>query len=417
MRKAAIALTVLAVSACGQTVTGSPGAGEIDVRKLEAGKYPTQPMDSYYSYTHSLRSGTSLAITRLADHVVLGNDIDSKLRYGTGIQAVDQPDDVASSMAEQSKEVAKRNKMQFGFISGSSDTEPVPHNKVPATSTLVTVTVLQFPSADAASTASREFEEADFNVNPEENKAVPISKFPTANAHWRPGTPTIGSTIAHGNYTVSVFVSTATTDLSLLTSLVEKTYTVQLPMLDELRPLSPEEVLRAEHDPEDMKRRVLDPSKTAVPGVGDMATNRPHGFLHFETDREASKKLYSDGNVEYVTMGQAYSSQTYSYSKGIAQSFGTGSSKLLDGAILFRSRDEDSAKTLWSSFVGKPDASMTPVDIPESKCAEEPMPWSSAKHFTCVVRYRNYVGTVWSTQPQDAQQRAAAQYAVLANSQ
>ncbi|MFE3618306.1 hypothetical protein ACFXOT_39570 [Streptomyces anulatus] len=321
-------------------------------------------------------------------------------------------------MAEPNREVAERNKMQFGFISGSSDTEPVAFQKAPPTATLVTVTVLQFPSSDAAGTAAREFEEVDFDINPEENKRVSIGKYPAAHAHWRPGTPTIGSTIAHGNYTVSVFVSTASADLPLLTSLVEKTYTAQFPRLDKLPPLSPEQVMRTDLDPEDMKRRVLNPNKLGVPSLGGLATNTMQGFLHLQTDREAAKQLYSAGNVEYVTMGQAYSAKTYSYNtKGIAQGFGTGSSQLLDGAIVYRSKDEDSAKALWSGLAAKPDPALTPTGVPDSKCADEPKPGSNAKYYLCVVRYRNYVGTVWSTQPQDSQQRAAAQYAVLANSQ
>ncbi|MEV6222828.1 hypothetical protein AB0M13_14375 [Nocardia fluminea] len=418
IKKVAITLTVLAVSACGQTVTGSSTANEIDVRNLEVGKYPTDPLDSYYKFSHSVRSGKSLAITRLSDHVVIGNDVDPKLRYGTGVQEVLKPEDVAHSMAEPSREVAERHKMQFGFISGSSDTQVVAFEKSPTTATLLTVTVLQFPSPDAADTAAREFEAVDFDVNPEENKRVPIGKYPAAHTHWRPGTPTLGSIAAHGNYTVSVFVAAATADLPLLTSLVEKTYAAQFPMLDTLPPLSPEEVMRTDLDPEDMKRRVLNPDKLGVPALGGLATNTTQGFLHLQTDREAAKKLYTDGNVEFVTMGQAYSGQTYSFNtKGIAQGFGTGSSQLLDGAIVYRSKDEDSAKALWSGLAPQPDPALTPTGVPDSKCADEPKPGSNAKYFLCVVRYRNYIGAVWSTQPQDSQQRAAAQYAVLANSQ
>ncbi|MFB7878026.1 hypothetical protein ACFC06_22490 [Nocardia sp. NPDC056064] len=413
--RAAIALTALAVTACGQTVTGNFAAGEIDVRKLEVGKYPTEPMESYYSYSHGVRGGTSLAISRLAQHVVIGTDIDPRLRYGAGIQEVAKPDDVTESMAEPSKEVAERNKMQFGFISGSSDIEPIPFQKVPESATLVTVTVLQFPSADAATTAAREFEEVDFNVNPVENQRVPIDKYPAAHTHWRPGTPNIGSTIAHGNYTVTVFAATSSADLPLLTSLIEKTYTAQFPMLDSLRPLSPEEVLRTDLDPEGMKRRVLNPAKLGVPNVGSMATYNLQGFLHFQSDREAAKKLF--GEVELFTFGEGYSSWTFSYSKGVAQGFGTGSGELLDGSMVFRNRDDESAQRLWSALIPEPDAAMTPNGVPDSKCSEVPRPGSSAKMFACIVRYRNYVGRVWTTQPEDARQRAAAQYAVLANSQ
>jgi hypothetical protein len=59
---------------------------------------------------------------------------------------------------------------------------------------------------------------------------------------------------------------------------------------------------------------------------------------------------------------------------------------------------------------------MTPKDIPDTKCAQIPTS-EDVKNFTCAVRYRRYVGLVWGRQLDDAQQRAAAQYALLANSQ
>ncbi|MGW4631686.1 DUF7373 family lipoprotein [Nocardia sp. NPDC004415] len=416
-RKAAIALAALFVTSCGQTVTGTSGPGEIDVRTLEVGKYPTEPLDDYYSFAHSVRSGTTLAISRLADHMVIGTDVDPRLRFGTGIQEVAKPRDITESMAEPSEAVAERNKMQFGFISGSSDVQPVAFQKVPETATLVTVTVLQFPSPEAASTAAAEFEQVDFDINPTENQRVTIDKYPAAHAHWRPGTPTIGATAAHGNYTVTVFAATSSPDLPLLTSLVEKTYAAQFPMLDTLPPLSPEQVIRTDLDPEGMKRRVLNPIKLGVPAVGGLATNRLQGFLHFQTDREAAKTLYGGANVEYIAMGEAYSAWTYSLSKGIAQGFGTGSSELLDGSIVFRSSDEESAERLSTALVPTPDAAMTPTGLPGGRCSEQPRPGSTAKLFVCAVQYRNYVGKVWSTQPEDTRQRAAAQYALLANSQ
>ncbi|WP_378737290.1 hypothetical protein [Nocardia brasiliensis] len=413
-RLAAAAVALLAITGCGSSVTGAPKPNEIDVRTLDVGKYSTEPLTSFFDYSHSLRRGTSLAVSRLADHVVTGVDIDPELRYGTGVQEITEPDDVKNVLAEQTVSIAARNQLLFGFASGSSDFLPEPAVAVPPDSTLSTVTVLQFPDPAAAERAATEFEDVDFAVAPDQNERVRLPKYPRAHSHWRPGTPTIGSVIAHGHYVVNIFISTAQPDLADLIALVEKVYTAQLPMLDTLPPLSAEQVLRLDIDPEDVLRRVLNPAQLAVPAVGGLATYELQGFLHWQTDRAAARIRYADG--ERFVFSDAYSATTNSYTRGIAQSFGKGITPNLEGAILIRSRDATSAQLLWSTILEAPDTGQAPLNVPDSKCAERPTT-RYVKDFVCAVRYRNYVGYVWSTQLLDAQQRAAAQYALLANSQ
>ncbi|QBS43005.1 hypothetical protein DMB37_25820 [Nocardia sp. CS682] len=414
MRHTSATLALLIIAGCAAPMTGTPQPGEIDVRSLDVGQYATEPLDTYSEYTHSVRSGTSLAISRLANHVVTGIDVDAKLRYGTGVQEITKPDDVKNVLAEQSVPIAARHKMLFGFASGSSDVRAEPHVAVPADSTLTTVTVMQFPDPESAERAAAEFEDADFSVAPEQNERVRLAKYPRAHSHWRPGTPTIGSVVAHGNYVVNTFIATSQPDLTGLTALIEQVYAAQLPMLDTLPPLTAEQALRLDLDPEGVIRRVLNPAKIAVPGVGSLATYELQGFLHWQTDRAAAKSLYANG--ERFVFSYAYSATTNSYTRGIAQSFGKGISRFLDGAILIRARDTGSARALWSTILDAPDLGLAPPNVPDSKCAELPTD-RYVKDWVCAVRYRNYVGYVWSTQLQDTQQRAAAQYAVLANSQ
>ncbi|MFI6171585.1 hypothetical protein ACIBCN_32740 [Nocardia sp. NPDC051052] len=361
-----------------------------------------------------MRSGTALAIPRLANHVVIGIDIDAKLRYGTGVQEITKPDDVKNVLAEQAVPIAARNKMQFGFASGSSDFQPELAVALPPDSTLTTVTVMQFPDNESAARAAAEFDETDFAVAPDQNERVQLTKYPLAHSHWRPGTPTIGSALAHGNYVVNTFISMPRPDRAELTALVEKIYSAQLPMLDALPPLSPEQVLRLDNDPDGMLRRVLNPDKLGVPDVSMLATYEAQGLLHFQTDRMAAKDLYAD--AERVAVSSAYIASTNTYTRGIAQSFGKGTGRTLNGGLLFRTRDGDSARSLWSKILDAPDPGQAPSNVPDSKCAEIPTD-RYVKDFVCAVRYRNYVGYVWSTQLLDTQQRAAAQYALLANSQ
>lgn len=414
IRHTCAVLALLGVAGCGAPMVGTPLPGEIDVRTLDAGPYPTEPLDSYYDFQHSVNSGTALAVSRLANHVVTGPDIDAKLRYGTGAQKITKLDDVKNILAEQNVAVAARNKMLFGFASGSSDFRPEPFVEVPPDSTLTTVAVMQFPDSQSAERAATEFEQTDFSVSPDRNEPVQLAKYPLAHSHWRPGTPTIGSVVAHGSYVVSTFIATSQPVLADLTDLVEKVYTAQLPMLDTLAPLSAEQAMRLDLDPDGVIRRVLNPDKLGVPDPGSLAAYELQGFLHWQTDRTAARILYADS--DRFVFSDAYSATTNSYTKGVAQSFGKGISRFMEGAILIRTRNKDSAQALWSAILDAPDTGKAPSNVPDSKCADLPRA-SYVKDWVCVVRYRNYVGYVWSTQLQDAQQRAAAQYAVLANSQ
>lgn len=413
-RLIAAAVVLLAVAGCGSSVTGVPKPGEIDVRTLDVGKYSIEPLDTYFDYLHSVRSGTALATARLANHVAIGLDIDARLRYGTGTQEITKPDDVKNVLAEQSIPIAVRNKMQFGFASGSSDFAPQRNVKLPPEATLTTVTVMQFPDNESAARAATEFDETDFAVAPDQNERVQLTKHPLAHSHWRPGTPTLGSVLAHGNYVVNAFITMPRPDLAELTALAEDIYSAQLPMLDTLPSLSPEQVLRLDNDPDGMIRRVVNPEKLGVPDVSMLATYEAHGLLHFETDRMAAKDLYID--AERVAVSFAYIASTNTYTGGIAQSFGKGTGRNMSGGLLFRARDGDSARSLWSKILDAPDPGQAPANVPDSKCAAVPSE-RDVNDFVCAVRYRNYVGYVWSTQLLDAQQRAAAQYALLANSQ
>ncbi|MGW5315356.1 DUF7373 family lipoprotein [Nocardia thailandica] len=410
-----IAASALA-TACGSTIVGAPSAGEIDVRKLDVGKYPTDPLDHYTDYTHSVSSGTSLAVMRLADNMITGLDIDPALKYGTGVQDILKPGGVDRILAKQSVPVAERYGLQFGFASGSSDIKPEPAKSLPKNATLTTVTVMQFPTVDAAQQAAAEFERVDFDVAPDQNQAVQIPNHPAARAHWRPGTPTLGSTIAHGRYVISLFVNIAEPDLDKMTALVEKAYSSQTKMLDALPPLDAEQVLRMELDPSLMLQRILNPGKSYIPSSGSFATYTPRGYLHWVTDRADARQLLADTGTDRISFSGAYSSWTNTYSTGIAQAFGKGTERLLEGAILMRAGNIDNAKALWDKVLDAPEARMSPANVPDAKCAQQAAT-GDVKNFTCAVRYREYVGIVWGNQLLDAQQRAAAQYAVLANSQ
>ncbi|MGW5514108.1 DUF7373 family lipoprotein [Nocardia africana] len=410
--------TLITVAACGDIESGLPVSGEIDVRHLDTGQYPTEPIDTYQEYSHTVENGSALAEIRLMNHMVTGLDVDPNLKYGTGAQNLEKSWDFERVLSKAGAAAAIRYKPMFGFASGSSDHEPDLTGQSLPSATLITLAIMQFPSSDSANRAASEIEKADFDVAPDRNQSVRLGKYPEAHSHWQPGTPTIGSVVARGQYVVSTFAQTADGKLDNLMTLVEKTYDKQLPMLDSLSPLSPEQVLKLEPGPDDMMRRVINPNKYYLPRNGSLATYEERGFLQLQTDRAEAKALYESTHIDRFAVSDAYSLMSRDFNAGgNAQAFGKGIMRNVDGgAIVYRSADQSSARDAYDKLLTDTDARSTPKNLPNSKCKQLPDN-GYYRQFTCAIQYRNYVAVTWSRQLDDAQQRAAAEYALMANSE
>ncbi|NNH69784.1 hypothetical protein HLB23_07870 [Nocardia uniformis] len=405
------AITALAGSATAvalrdaETVSGTPIAGEIDVRTLDTGSYPTEAWDAHddaYVPFHS--DYFKVAAMRLADHVATAFDIEPSLKY-----QVDLVGDPGFSKAvpsaylgedEDTESIAERNNLLFGFQSSGSDQADNFHsswdwprpNK--SGSTIIGTVVMQFPDAEAADRAATEFYDADFNRYRDRNEAVALTDYAGAHSHWQPGKPTARSFLAHGSYVVAVLASTPTADRGALAELVSKAYRVQLPMLDALAPISDEEMLDLPWDPDRLLHRTLNPSGYAWPDTEDGVVVGPQGILHYAVDRATAKSAYTAMGVEKAA--------------------------IVDDTTLIRTADVASAEravTERRTTRAVAGGAEGPPDIPNSSCVENEVPdkRSSASKYTCLIAYDRYVAYVNSDQLLDAHQRAAAQYAILAN--
>ncbi|BEK91085.1 DUF7373 family lipoprotein [Nocardia seriolae] len=396
---ALLAITTAAIAGCGSSVEGSARPGEIDVRALDIGNYPTVPLDERYLYSPSMGNGFNLALQRLGDHVVNGTDIDPKFGYGTGAVPFLDTDRATTVLAKATAPVLEANRMMFGFSVGHSEKQPDRSGKPPADSAFTTVTVMQFPDAAAASKAAAELDEADFAVAPDRNQRVPVPDYPDAHTHWRPGVASIGSTMAHGSYVVDMFVGGKDPEPSQLTALVASVYKAQVPLLDSLPPLDREGVLRLPYDANAMLRRTLNFDTSFQPDFASQAVADPRGFLHRVTDQNFWRRLVTDAGVErFATSGMAFS--------GVS--------------MLFRTRDADAARRLSAAILehGYSAVADKPAGIPGANCGElqNQSQGGGNKRYRCVLSYRGYAAVVESDQILDTQQRAAAQYALLANS-
>ncbi|MFD6353542.1 DUF7373 family lipoprotein [Nocardia tengchongensis] len=410
------------LSGCGSRVAGTPAAGEINIRNLGVGTYPTDPLDVRVRQSFGSNPGTAVAMARLTDSVVNGADVDAKFAHNV----VSEP--LWNAVALPSKKilgsafvpVLESNGMLFGFSSASSTHElatPAPRGsevpiafspfagaQVDTHATSFTVTVLQFPDPPKAKTAAEQLEAADFANAADRNVHVDLAGRPDAKAHWQPGVPALTATLAHGSYVVIVHVDQPTPDLDGLRKFTEQVFTAQLPLLDQAPALSPRDYFRMQFDPDTMMRRTLHPRDyTSLDAVAEI-TGTPRGYLHYVDDHAALWRLLDDNGVDRFSTAKV-------------------------GGLLFRARDAKAAAALWSGINKTTTASVeAPPNVPDVACTETPHPesgasvsrndtWDLANKYICTLHYDRYVARVASNQLIDAQQKAAAQYALLAKSQ
>lgn len=396
----ALALAVL-LGACGTTVSPTALPAEIDVRKLNVGKYPTEPRNAHDdAYVPNFYEMGKVAAMRLSDHVVSAYEIDKSMKYGLHSGTIPgRPDELGDWSAVE--QIIKRNKMMFGFESQGSDNAstflafpgwPVPS---PAKSRYAATMVMQFPDADRARTAAAEFHEADFATFKDSNQRISLPKHPTAQSHWRPDAPVLRTVLAHGSYVVAFLVSTPETDLTALTTLADRAYDLQLAQLDQLPALIAAQTIDLPWDPDRLLDRVLDPDgKQLKPGYDDDDgfVSGSHGMLHFAKDRELADTRFGARNIgRFAALGRT---------------------------PVIQLADDDAARAvvrdrITMTAVARDAAA--PPDLPDSACVENQESATKSKRFTCIVAYHRYVGFVSANQLGDAQQQAAAQYALFAN--
>lgn len=401
---ASVATLALFTTGCGSVTTGSSLAGEIDVRDLDVGTYPIAPVDFTREYAPTYNEGRELAAILLADHLVLGTEIDEKLTEGHWVMT-SRPT-LASSVSKQVWPVLENNRMIYGFGSSSSDQRQFSSLAISAGDNLLAdlqrelkptyfgVTVFQFPDADAANRAATELEQADFDVAPDLNQKVQLDKYPGAHAHWRPGVASMLTTIATGSYVINLQVGVPKPELPELIALTDKVLDAQIPRLEQLTPKSPEEVLRLSNDPDQVLRRVLNPDQFNSPSAEHYATYGLQGYVHTHRDYASRRAAYEEAGVDRI---------------GIVW-----------GSQIFRARDAEAAEDLRSTILDWPGtqaAESPPSDVPSAQCVENEGADFYTKRFSCAVQYRRYVTVVHAHQIGDAHQRAAAAYAVMANSQ
>ncbi|NKY50433.1 DUF7373 family lipoprotein [Nocardia vermiculata] len=408
---AAACLTALfALTGCASTLGGWAGPAEVDVRTLDVGPYEVRPLDIHVDQRPGFTYAPYAAGMRMADYVITPDQVDPHLtKYAkSGSFTPGSPPDALGG-ATAMGETLKRNHTVYGFTTAGSTADagwknsgwPEPSTTSKSDATTLAITVLAYNDADSATRAAGDIYTTDFDTFKDKNKAVELTKHTSAQAHWQPGGHALRSFLAHGSYVVSILAITPGTDLDALTTLTEQAFDKELPVLDGLETVTDEQTVQLPWDPDYLLSRALNTMQTGRPQYeDDNGIFGARGFLHYLPDRKIG-------------------------AKNVADLQGEGFAKTSD-ALVVRTADAAAAKRAVTGRILLRGAAGAPADsvpkVPDSACVEntakDPIYYHEApKRYVCLVSYRNYVGYVTSNQLVDVHQRAAAQYALFANSQ
>ncbi|MDO3647245.1 DUF7373 family lipoprotein [Nocardia mangyaensis] len=400
---AATLTTVL--TACGSTLSGAPLPGETDISTLDVGSYPTEPLNAHDDDpVPPFYKMYEVAAMRLADFVINSAEIDPAMKYGKRARSVSAGvtpwalgDDGVMSP------IAKTHKLLYGFESSGASRDTSVNtlggwpSKRDDNELTASTMVFQFPTTEQAAAAAQEFHDADLAAQENRNQPVTLPDYPAAKSHWRPDSPFLRTLLPHGPYVIAFLLSVDTPDQQALVTLAQTAYAKQIEALDKTTPLSDKEVMTLPWDPDHLAMRTLNPEELTSPdGSGFYLVTGRHGILHYSGDPLPSDRGYI---AEQLTKMDA---------QQVALSW---------GSIGIRTPDAETARRAVTEqlFPWQVEADAdAPPNLPDSACVEN-RSLAAPKRFSCILAYNEYVGIVSGNQLLDAQQRAAAQYALFAN--
>ncbi|WP_067534588.1 DUF7373 family lipoprotein [Nocardia crassostreae] len=382
-----LALTAV-LAGCG--AQGTPVAGEIDVRTLDAGSYPV----GRYTYDQPAGdNGSLLEGMRMAEAVVPTVRVDQSLSHGRGGIVLKNVQDVigVSNLSSSARPVLENREFLAGFAASGSDKPDRADDTVDPTGTAVTIRLLRFSSTDNAKLAAREIADADFNVALEQNRKLTLPEYPDAFVHWRPGVANIGVSMARKEFVISLFLMRPKAEESDLLAWVKKTLDAEVAAVDAFAATPADKLDELPVDPGRLLARVLtDDRDKHTPDPDVFAVFGANQLIHPAGDQSLRARLVQDTGMDAMAS--------------------------VDDNFLFRTRDAAASAELVAGLIASlsetADNGAVPDNVPDTKCVKR----RSGNDYRCYVIYKRYVGVVNAKSEPEVGTMAAAQYALLANS-
>ncbi|MEC3917820.1 DUF7373 family lipoprotein [Nocardia sp. CDC160] len=405
MKVLRILVTVVTLALCGCTVAGSPMPGPAP-DTLDVGPFSRYPLIA--PTTVSEAQGQILESIRMAEAMADPKAVDPALTVPLGGKRavpLPTPAKAAGLLADPVSAVLRQHGMLAGFTVGATDTPAAVHASV-GTGRLLQILVLRFPDSAAAQQAAQEIDAVDFAVSPD-NVAVAIPGHAAARGHWRPTVPTMAATTAQDSFVISVLVGERSPDQAALSSLAGKAFDAQIPLLREFAPTPAGRFTELPLDRDGMLGRMVPeaPGRWPYPQVilGELDPNAGWSNL-----LQARGIVYGPRGAE-LFQGRAV--QPYEllalnrFDRLVRYADAAAARKQF---ALLRDSATDGGHRLVPG----------PTGLVDVNCKENTTDsGASMTRFSCVLVFGRYLALVLSRDYEDVRQRAAAQYALLVNSE
>ncbi|MGY4102219.1 DUF7373 family lipoprotein [Nocardia sp. R16R-3T] len=386
---AIVAVALAAAAACGDTKdTTTP---VIDVAELDSGNYPTTPRDM--ESTRTADSGANLESVRIGNSIPLPFEIDGKFTFQRlasvdGRTTLKSPATMASITDNEFPDLAQ------GLVAGWESSGE--RRKNPWVGGSVIIDTLRFSDAAKAETAARRLADRQAEVVPGDSVTIP--GHPTARAKWSPSKRTLDSFLAHDTMLLYVYITDPVSepvDTAPLIAFTQAAFTKSIEALKNYSPTPIDQLGSLPLDVDGLLSRTLplEDRQMSISGIDRTRLMTARSALPAENFPVLTKAAFDDAGVDLV----AYS-----------------------GEKVFRTRDVDSTVRLIAALIDQKSDGYRSIDAPPNmpgvKCFDTKDKKTSTLRYppVCYLAYDRFVAKVEGTNVQEAYQKAAAQYKLLA---
>jgi hypothetical protein len=394
-----LAATALLMTACTSVVNGAafyvpgpPPPGGVDLTLLDTGNYPTKPQPPL-GQAGTASAGSLIDAAHMASFVVGPWEIDARL--SDSAEPTLSIKDAAAITEVESQPLADAAGRHH-FINGFASTRKSKDNEMS-----VVNAVLRFPDPGAAADAAKEFGALAAKPDPSTSEVTtPPQPAPVPN---HPETLAISSTLTefdnpkpvatlraytpHGPYVFMQWSQTPDGPDAAM-ALMVKAIDLQGPAIDKFKPADPADFPTLQRDPDGLLARTIPAPPDTALVTQNQVYDQP-GALQFQDNAINSTQAFTDSGMDQWANGK------------------TG---------IYRARDAAGASHIVEQFIAelqlngaKPAAGVPHMDA--SRCVE--LTSALGNSYACYATYDRYTIEAQSQQPADAQQLAAATYAIL----
>lgn len=356
------------------------------------GDYALEPVVGDYDDTPNTVRGALVESVRIGERVLFADRVDPELTEGNGgglIVGVRGVDNLLSG-PQRTALLPFDVLAGYGAIAGNGQQDNESKYK------LLSIAILSLPDETQAIAAAQAMAAADFTANIE-NAPLPVSEYPAALTHWRPGVPTVGSWLVWKNLVIRLYAKVIDPRPELLTDLIARTYRAQLTDLDTFVPTPAADLPKLKLDSDKLLTRVV---KTGDywPDKWDFMVYGPRSYALLRDKPSATLRKLDDGSIGAIAV---------SYNKFLHRA------RDVDGALAYA--DIEEKYSLAADYTP-----MTAVPgLSGVSCYRATRPNNtsiSARRFSCLVHHNEFVVRLYSNQETDIRQQAVAQHALLSGS-